>query len=121
MYTDKSGRVWSSEEVYNKIRLLKGCNFEYDLAFENYSDFTGDNSINNDKAFNELKNYRENGGMMSEEELLESVTKTNDLFKKLIEKVGTEKFTIYEDGTVSFNWPKTEKKTKSICYHKHYD
>ena len=120
MYTDKGGRIWSSEELYNKITSIKTDNFECTLLFEDYSDCTGDNSIYEDDAFKEFRNYRQNKDTMTEEELLESVIKTNNLFKKLIEKVGSEHFTFYEDGTASFNWPKTEK-TKSSCYHKHFD
>lgn len=46
---------------------------------------------------------------MTEDELLESVVKANSLFKKLIEKVGSEYFTTDKDGVVSFNWPKKRK------------
>lgn len=120
MYTDKSGRVWSSEEIYNKINCIKVDNFEYTLLFEDYSDCTGDNSVYKDDAFKEFQNYKQNNKTMTEEELLESMLKTNSLFKELIKKVGSEYFTIDKDGAVSFNWPKKEKK-KSSCYHKHFD
>lgn len=46
---------------------------------------------------------------MIEDELLESVVKANSLFKKQIEKVGSEYFTTDKDGVVSFNWPKKRK------------
>ena len=58
MYTDKSGRVWSSEEICNKTSCIKVDNFEYTLLFEDYSDCTGDNSIYKDDAFKEFRNYR---------------------------------------------------------------
>ncbi len=119
MYKDKSGRVWSSEEMCQKITEIRSDNYEFTLLFEDYSDCTGDNSIYEDDAFKEFQNYRQNKDKMTEEEYLQSVAKANNLFKKLIEKLDPKHFTISEEGYVSFNWPKVEK--KSTCYHKHFD
>ena len=51
---------------------------------------------------------------MTEDELLESVVKANSLFKKLIEKVGSEYFTTDKDGVVSFNWSKKKEKLEVL-------
>lgn len=109
MYKEFNGREWSSEDAYLKFKRNSNRNLNYSLALESYADYSGNNEVYKDIAFTKLKEFRKNKQVMSENELLQVSEELIVLFDGLVERIGKENFTIYEDGNVNFNWPKKKK------------
>lgn len=106
MYREFSGREWSSEDAYLKFKANSNKNLDYSLAIESYADCFGKDEVYKDIAFIKLKEFRKAKQTMTEKELLQASVEISILFDDLIQRVGKEHFTIYEDGDINFNWPK---------------
>ena len=104
MYTEFNGRVWSSEENYLKFQNNVRLYMSRSMAIENYEDCTGDNSIDDDEAFKLLYQYRKEKDTMSEQELLNTTSLIIQKFNDLLNKIGKDKFTFYDDGDVNYIW-----------------
>ena len=104
MFTEYNGRVWSSEENYLKFQNNVRLYMSRSMAIENYSDCTGDTRVDDDEAFKLLYQYRKDKDTMSEQELLDTTALIIQKFNYLLNKIGKEKFTFYDDDTLSFNW-----------------
>ena len=106
MYKEYNGREWSSEEKYLEHKANVRKYFRITLALEDYSDCCGDDSIYKDEAFVLLKEYRATKDKLTEDELLEKTKIIVEKFNKLLDIVGREKFTFYDDDDINFNWTK---------------
>lgn len=112
MYVDKRGREWSSEVVYQEYSRLLGVLLDYQLAFEDYSDATG-NNLFTAEPFVRLWEFRENRDTMQERELMTEAREIFDGLKCLVETVGKEKFIFYDDGSVEYIWENLKKGDKN--------
>ncbi len=112
MYVDKSGREWSSEAVYKEYACLLGALLDYQLAFEDYSDATGNNLFTTE-PFVRLWEFRKNRDAMQERELLTEAREIFDGLKGLVETVGKENFIFYDDGGVEYVWENLNKGDKN--------
>ena len=104
MYTEKNGRLWSSEENYLKNNYNTRFNYCSALALEDYADFNNKYEIFNDDAFVLYKQYVETHNDLSEKELLELTANTSKQFNALFDKIGREKFVFYDDGDIEYIW-----------------
>lgn len=75
--------------------------FKGSLALESYYDDTHENKVLFDSFNNKLKEYRSlyEKGNSNKESIVNNLLST-------IEQIGEEKFTIYEDGDVEYNYIK---------------
>ena len=110
MYTEKNGRVWSSEENYLKTNFNERYNYCSALALEDYADFNNKYEIFDDDAFVLYEQYVKTYKSLTEKEVLELTTTISKKFDKLFDKLGIEKFTFYDDGDVEYIWDWTKKK-----------
>lgn len=106
MYKELNGREWSSEKAYLKFKENSNKNLNYSLAIEGYADCFGKDEVYNDIAFTKLCEFRKLKQTMSEKDLLEASGNMSALFDKLIQRIGEQNFTIYENGDINFNWSK---------------
>ena len=104
MYTEKNGRVWSSEENFLLYRKLSYKNFRSFLALENYDDLEK-NPIPYDKSVsNKYCELTHQKDKMTEEELIKEYSLIAKKFDEILDKIGREKFIFYDDGDVEFIW-----------------
>ena len=104
MFVEVNGREWSTEEAFLKYKENIRKYMPISLALENYSACNNDDTIYSDEAFKVLIYYRANKSTMTEQELLTTTSLIVDKFNELLDKIGREKFTFYDDGDVNFNW-----------------
>ncbi len=104
MFVDKSGRNWSSEQNFLKFSKNRRKYYKYSLAFEDYADDRNDNSIYKNECFVLLKEFRKDFDHMSESEIIEKSTKIADLFEKLLQQIGEDKFTRHDDTYITYIW-----------------
>ena len=109
MYKEFNGKEWSSEEEYLKFKANSNKILNYSLAIESYADCFGKDEVYKDIAFIKLKEFRQTKQTMTENELLQVSGALSILFEDLVQRIGKEKFMIYEDGDINFNWPKKKK------------
>ena len=111
MYKEFNGRVWESEEKYKEYKDNVRKYMSRSLAVEHYADYSGDNSVYNEPAFLKLKEYRADGEKRDANQVFTATVELVELFNKLIEKIGMQKFSKSADGSVDFIW-QTSKDSK---------
>ena len=108
MYKDFSGKEWLSEEDYTLYKTNRKKYMSLSLAVEHYIDYTGENQLFKTIAFTKLKELRTNQSNYKTSELISLTSEIVKLFEQLIEEIGLEFFTQYDDGTITFNWPRNK-------------
>lgn len=106
MFKEFNGREWSTEELYLENQKNIKEYMSIFMALENYAACSGDETIYADDAYATLKEYKQNKETMNENDLLKTTKHIVEKFKKLLDKIGRDKFTFYDDNTVNFNWTK---------------
>lgn len=84
----------------------------FDLALENYEDLTGNRLEELDENFEKLKLLRQNRNFWSEDVRLREANNILDNFNKIIEDIGTNNFTFYDNGAVEYTGPNLVSKKK---------
>ena len=85
------------KEKYNKI-------VRYSLAIESYLDNGEKNIPEIDELINEEGEFYKNYKIKSLEENLSIANDILEKYNKLISILGKEKFIIYDDGDIEYNW-----------------
>lgn len=84
--------------------------FRYQMALENYLDNTGKDEELINEVWEKQAKVREAKFHEPEDKLVEMAKELLEEFKKVVEKVGKENFTFYEDGDLEYNWIKNGRK-----------
>lgn len=106
MFTDKTGKCWSTEENFDKYCALRRKYYKTQLALEAYCDNTKDKTIYTHPSFEILKQLRANFKTLAEKDILEMSQQVVDGFSELVNKIGKDKFVVYDDGDINYIWKK---------------
>ena len=79
--------------------------FKLDLAFESYQDDKQDTSMPLfDEIIHDVNNYRRTKADYSIDKRIELSDKILEKSNKLLDMVGRENFTFYDDGDINYIW-----------------
>ena len=95
-------RDWKDEESLKVFRETSAIILDYFLAIEDYEDRNGvrlEDFIQLNKQWKQEKEQHQN---KTDKEMSDISKNILEKYKKLVEKIGKEKFIIYDDGTIEY-------------------
>ncbi len=88
------------EELENNISRI----LDFQLEFENYQDNIGGESKITDNIFSDINKFRQRRKILSEKEQLKESIFLLEKLNKVMDGIGREKFTFYDDGSFNYIW-----------------
>lgn len=105
----------------NELKKKLSKIFYIQIALENYDDNIGNNNKTIENIYNEINGFRRIRQTLSEKEQLKLINDLLVKLNKILDEIGREKFTFYDDGSVQYIWKKElikDKKTKQKEHEK---
>ena len=113
MFIDKTGRQWTSEEIFNKFNAETKEILHVQLELEDYSDDTEDETIYDNPVFECLGEFWREQYNWAEEIRIKTAEYILEQLNKIIDNIGRERFAFNEDGTIKcYIWTKNKGKEK---------
>ena len=91
------------------LQELMKQNLRYQLALESYTDDTNQEIKFLNETWKKQGILRKNKNIWSIEKQIQEAQNIQENFQKVVNKIGKEHFTFYDDGDINYIWQKLKK------------
>ena len=98
------GKTFNDEKILEEYKQNSRLILDYQLALESYSDFNNQ-KLEEFYSINKLwakRKSSETNKQLDEDQLLDLSCQVLEAYKKLVGKIGKEKFMVYDDGSIEY-------------------